>query len=109
MWRGSVEKYDARLREKTYAILKDIEQVIEAENRDTAEDIELTTEEFSSRVERIKEHVQREGMTKQQHKQIKELDAAVEKMAEYDIKKEVLGNRNSYSKRDEDATFMRIK
>ena len=109
VWRGSVEKYDARLREKTDAILKDIEQVIEAENRDTAEDIELTTEEFTSRVERIKERMQREGMTKQQRKQAKELDAAVDKMTEYDHKKEVLGNRNSYSKRDEDATFMRMK
>ncbi|MBO5043840.1 MAG: IS1182 family transposase [Alistipes sp.] len=109
VWRGSVEKYDARLRAKTDAVLKEIEKTIEAENRDTAEDIELTTEEFSSRVERIKEHMQSEGMTKQQRKQIKELDSAVEKMEEYDHKKEVLGSRNSYSKTDEDATFMRMK
>ncbi len=53
--------------------------------------------------------MQREGMTKQQRKQAKELDAAVDKMTEYDHKKEVLGNRNSYSKTDEDATFMRMK
>ena len=109
VWKGSVEKYDARLREKTDAILKDIEQVIEAESRDTSEDRELSTEEFSSRVERIKERMQSEGMTQGQRKQVKELDAAVEKMAEYDHKREVLGNRNSYSKRDEDATFMRMK
>ena len=109
VWKGSVEKYDARLREKTDAILKDIEQVIEAESRDTSEDRELSTEEFSSRVERIKERMQSEGMTKQQRKQVKELDAAVEKMVEYDHKREVLGHRNSYSKTDEDATFMRMK
>lgn len=48
-------------------------------------------------------------MTKHQRKQIKELDSAVEKMAEYDHKKEVLASRNSYSKTDEDATFMRMK
>ena len=109
VWRGSVDKYDTRLREKTDAILRDIEQVIEEESKDTTKDIELTTEEFSSRVERIKKRMQREGMTKQQRKQIKELDSAVEKMAEYDHKKEVLGSRNSYSKSDEDATFMRMK
>ena len=109
VWRGSVDKYDTRLREKTDAILRDIEQVIEEESKDTTKDIELTTEEFSSRVERIKERMQRDGMTKQQRKQIKELDSAVEKMAEYDHKKEVLGSRNSYSKSDEDATFMRMK
>ena len=109
VWRGSVEKYDTRLREKTDAILRDIEQVIEEESKDTTKDIELTTEEFSSRVERIKERMQQDGMTKQQRRQIKELDSAVEKMAEYDHKKEVLGSRNSYSKSDEDATFMRMK
>lgn len=109
VWRGSVEKYDARLREKTDAVLRDIEQVIEDENSDMAEDKSLSTEEFSSRVERIKERMQSEGMTKQQCKLAKELDAAVEKMKEYDHKKEVLGNRNSYSKTDEDATFMRMK
>ena len=109
VWRGSVDKYDTRLREKTDAILRDIEQVIEEESKDTTKDIELTTEEFSSRVERIKERMQRDGMTKQQRKQMKELDSAVEKMAEYDHKKEVLGSRNSYSKSDEDATFMRMK
>ena len=109
VWRGSVEKYDARLREKTNAILKEIEKSIEAENNDISEDKTLSTEEFSSRVERIKERMQREGMTKQQCKQVKELDSAVDKMSEYDHKKEILGSRNSYSKTDEDATFMRMK
>ena len=109
VWRGSVEKYDARLREKTNAILKEIEKSIEAENNDISEDKTLSAEEFSSRVERIKKHMQRDGMTKQRHKQIKQLDSAVEKMSEYDHKKKVLGNRNSYSKTDEDATFMRMK
>ena len=109
VWRGSVEKYDARLREKTDAVLKEIEKSIEAENNDISEDKTLSTEEFSSRVERIKKHMQREGMTKQQCKQVKELDSVVDKMSEYDHKKKVLGNRNSYSKTDEDATFMRMK
>lgn len=109
VWRGSIEKYDARLREKTDAILRDIEQVIEAENSDTTEDVTLSTDEFSSRIERVKDRMHSEGMTKHQRKQIKELDSAVEKMAEYDHKKEVLASRNSYSKTDEDATFMRMK
>ena len=34
VWRGSVEKYDARLREKTDAVLREIEQVVEAEDSD---------------------------------------------------------------------------
>ncbi|WP_443936436.1 IS1182 family transposase [Pedobacter sp. MW01-1-1] len=31
------------------------------------------------------------------------------KIAEYEVKEAILGNRNSYSKTDEDATFMRMK
>lgn len=109
VWRGSVEMYDARLREKTDAILIEIKKTIETENCNTTEDKILSTEEFSSRVERIKERMQSDGMTKQGRKQVKELDSAVEKMQEYDNKREVLGYRNSYSRTDEDATFMRMK
>ena len=64
------------------------------------EDRTLSTDEFPSCVERIKNSMQSEGMTKHQRKQIKELNSAVDKMAEYDHKKEVLGSRNSYSKTD---------
>ena len=37
VWRGSVEKYDVRLREKTDAVLREIEQVVEAEDSDHRE------------------------------------------------------------------------
>ena len=70
VWRGSVEKYDARLREKTDAILREIEQVIDAESGDAMDDNTLSTKEFSTRVERIKKRMQQGGMTKQQRKQI---------------------------------------
>lgn len=64
VWRGSVEKYDARLRAKTDAVLREIEKTIDAENCDTTEDKTLSTKEFSSRVERIKERMQSNGPSK---------------------------------------------
>ena len=54
VWRGSVEKYDRRLREKTDAVLREIEQVICEEDREPDTEQTLSTEEFISRVERIK-------------------------------------------------------
>lgn len=56
-------------------------------------------------MERIKERMQSDGMTKQGAQAGK----GVKFCCKYDNKREVLGSRNSYSKTDEDATFMRMK
>ena len=48
VWRGSVEKYDKRLREKTDAVLREIEQVICEENREPDTEQTLSSEEFAS-------------------------------------------------------------
>lgn len=42
-------------------------------------------------------------------KQVRELEGYRDKLIEYDNHLEVLGERNSYSKTDPDATFMRMK
>ena len=54
VWRGSVEKYDAKLKAKTEALLSQIEQnhAIETQENPVAE--ELTAEEVANRIERIK-------------------------------------------------------
>lgn len=54
VWRGSVEKYDARLREKNRLILSDAEHVLEMESHETQPDKELSVEEFQARPSRIK-------------------------------------------------------
>ena len=55
VWRGSVEKYDARLKAKTEALLSQIEHnhAIEPQKNPVAE--ALTVEEVADRVERIKQ------------------------------------------------------
>ena len=42
-------------------------------------------------------------------KQVRELEGYRDKLMEYDNHLDVLGERNSYSKTDPDATFMRMK
>ncbi len=42
-------------------------------------------------------------------KQLKELDKKRNKLHEYDQHLEIMGERNSYSKTDSDATFMHMK
>ena len=110
VWRGSVEKYDARLKAKTEALLRQIEQKHAIENQENPAPEELTAEEVTKRVERIKEKVDAENLGKEERKALKQIETdSVPRMNRYRGQLETMGPRNSYSKTDPDATFMRMK
>ncbi|MGM9822551.1 MAG: IS1182 family transposase [Muribaculaceae bacterium] len=110
VWRGSVEKYDARLKAKTEALLRQIEQNHAIENQGNPVPEELTAEEVTKRVERIKEKVDAENLDKEERKALKQIETdSVPRMNRYRGQLETMGPRNSYSKTDPDATFMRMK
>ena len=110
VWRGSVEKYDARLKAKTEALLRQIEQNHAIENQENPASEELTAEEVAKRVERIREKVDADNLSKEDRKALKQIETdAVPRMNRYKEQLETMGSRNSYSKTDPDATFMRMK
>lgn len=110
VWRGSVEKYDARLKAKTEALLRQIEQNHAIENQENPVSEELTAEEVTKRVERIKEKVDADNLGKEERKALKQIETdSVPRMNRYRVQLETMGSRNSYSKTDPDATFMRMK
>ncbi len=110
VWRGSVEKYDARLKAKTEALLRQIEQNHSIESRENPAAEELTAEEVAERVGRIKEKVDADNLSKEDRKALKQIETdAVPRMNRYKEQLETMGSRNSYSKTDPDATFMRMK
>ncbi len=110
VWRGSVEKYDARLKAKTEALLRQIEQNHAIENQENPVSEELTAEEVAERVGRIKEKVDADNLSKEKRKALKQIETdAVPRMNRYKEQLETMGSRNSYSKTDPDATFMRMK
>lgn len=110
VWRGSVEKYDARLKAKTEALLRQIEQSHAVENQENPVSEELTAEEVAERVERIREKVDADNLSKEERKALKQIETdAVPRMNRYKEQLENMGTRNSYSKTDPDATFMRMK
>ena len=110
VWRGSVEKYDARLKAKTEALLRQIEQNHAIENQENPVSEELTAEEVTKRVERIKEKVDADNLGKEERKALKQIETdSVPRMNRYRGQLETMGPRNSYSKTDPDATFMRMK
>lgn len=110
VWRGSVEKYDARLKAKTEALLRQIEHSHAIENQENPVSEGLTAEEVAKRVERIKEKVDADNLSKEERKALKQIETdAVPRMNRYKERLETMGCRNSYSKTDPDATFMRMK
>lgn len=110
VWRGPVEKYDARLKAKTEALLRQIEQNHAIEDKENPVPEELTAEEVTKRVERIKEKVDADNLGKEERKALKQIETdSVPRMNRYREQLETMGSRNSYSKTDPDATFMRMK
>ena len=110
VWRGSVEKHDARLKAKTEALLRQIEQNHSIENQENPASYELTAEEVAERVERIREKVDADKLCKEERKALKQIETdSVPRMNRYKEQLETMGSRNSYSKTDPDATFMRMK
>ena len=110
VWRGSVEKYDARLKAKTEALLRQIEQNHAIENQENPVSGELTAQDVAERVERIREKVDADNLSKEERKALRQIETdAVPRMNRYKEQLETMGSRNSYSKTDPDATFMRMK
>lgn len=118
VWKKTVEKNRAKLQAKIKALLSQIDDVIAQDQHQTEDVVEFTPEmldEWSSELRTSLSQQPEPSSTeekktrKQKEKQIKELDTHKEKLKEYDQHLATLGDRNSYSKTDKDATFMRMK
>lgn len=72
---------------------------------------ELPQDEFERRSEKILSKTDEMGISKGKQRRLVEKTVAdsVEKINDYDRHFETLGERNSYSKTEPDATFMRMK
>lgn len=111
VWRGSVEKNKAKLENKIKSILSDIESSIQSDNQ------EVNKEELPKNInaEELKERlsVLNKKLKDSPKKVAKELQNLQEehlpKLEKYEKDLALLGDRNSYSKTDTDATFMRLK
>ena len=118
VWRKSTERYRARLLEKINALLQQIdEQIAQDNSREdnrqtfTADDLKNIAAELNTSLEKENKPETKEAKERRREKkkQIKQLEEHAEKLAGYDEKLGILGDRNSYSKTDHDATFMRMK
>lgn len=107
VWRKTVEKNKARLETKIRDILKMIDEGIAQDDLPNDEPpTPIDSDELKKRIDQIN----RENLSKQEQKAVKTLEEKhLPKLREYEDHLKVLGNRNSYSKTDRSATFMRLK
>ena len=110
VWKGSVEKNKAKLIEKVRGVLSSAEEELAIEEATEVPD-ELPQEEFERRANNILSKMDSVGISKGKQRRSVEKTVAdsVGKLNEYDRHLDTLGKRNSYSKTDPDATFMRMK
>ena len=119
MARKTVERNRERLMKKIHVLLGQIDDVIAREkSSESKEEMEFTpamlTEmagELRQALEQAPEPSTKEEKTelKKRRRQLKELEKHTDKLREYDGHLDTLQDRNSYSKTDNDATFMRMK
>jgi len=107
VWRKSTERYRDRLTARIDGILRQIEEGIA---QDDEPDDDPTTPVDRESIKKRIDRINRENLSREQDKQVREVEnKMLPKLEEYDEKLAILGDRNSYSKTDHDATFMRMK
>ena len=110
VWKRSVEKNKEKLEAKVDAVLKTAESVLSEENRECASE-ESGVTDLAERTERILRRMDEQGISDRKlRKSVEKVkDESLPKLESYKHHLETLGERNSYSKTDKDATFMRMK
>lgn len=110
VWRKSTEKYKEKLEEKIKTVLQEIDSQIKTDDRETSPelpqniDTALLKEKLSVLNTKLKQS------PKAIVKQIEALqNEHLPRLEKYEKQLEILGDRNSYSKTDTDASFMRLK
>ena len=118
VWRKTVEKNRAKLMDKISALLQQIDMEIAQEKACKREEVEFTPETLTDLIDEFKASLNTEvspldkeekRRVRERKKQVKELEKQRDKLAEYDSRLAQTGERNSMSKTDPDATFMRMK
>lgn len=118
VWRKTVEKNRAKLLEKIRVLLGQIDEAIAQDKAAEAGPVEFTPEALDSLIDDLKETLaaeprptdrEQKRQQREKKKQIRELEKHRDKLGEYDSSLEQIGQRNSMSKTDPDATFMRMK
>ncbi|AGU54012.1 IS1272 transposase, putative [Staphylococcus aureus subsp. aureus 6850] len=126
VWKKSIQNHESKLNENSKALYRDLveEKIIPEIKEDgdsdlTIEEIDLIGSHLDKEIEDLNHSIENEDCTqirKQTRKKRTEIkkfkkkfDDYSERKSKYEEQKSILKDRNSFSKTDHDATFMRMK
>ena len=118
VWAKSRAKYQEGLREKVKELLKEIDAVNDAENEEYGDkDLEemggggeIDAEKLEKMIAELNQRLREQPEDKKLAKAAKKMERDyLPRQKRYEEQERKLAGRNSYSKTDEDATFMRMK
>ncbi|WP_028589927.1 IS1182 family transposase [Paenibacillus massiliensis] len=118
VWGKAVSKHKAKLQEKVHALFADIEAAQEQEDqenqgKDLAElgtGFEVSSVKLEQAVEKLEAQLALKPKDKPLKKAVRRLRKdLLPRLLKYEQYQKLLGDRNSFSKTDSDATFMRMK
>jgi transposase len=111
VWRGSVEKYKSKLEAKIRDVLSLVDKHIEQDKKDehfTESTKPIDSDLLRSKVRELNSRLDK--MDKIERKQVQQLqEDYLPRLQKYEQQLDKLGDRNSYSKTDQAATFMHMK
>lgn len=119
VWSKNTSRYKEQVRAKVKTLLKEIEEINYAENQQyiseeklkSVKEENINSEDLKRAVSELNEELTTKFGTKKHivKSKINQLEKSAEKIEKYEKQEETLKGRNSYSKTDSDATFMRMK
>jgi transposase len=118
VWGKAVVKHMAKLKEKVHTLFETIEAAEQQEEKEQqgsdlpelGEASTLTSEKLEQTVQQLEARLREAPQEKPLKKAVRALRKdLLPRLQKYEAQQEILGERNSFSKTDPDATFMRMK
>ena len=120
VWRKNTERYKSAVKERVKDLLQEIDRINQEEDEkygdsdlpERGEDSEITSEEIQDIAKELNSHLSEVSDKKEKRKlksSASRLEKETDKLSKYEDQEDLLNGRNSYSKTDTDATFMRLK
>lgn len=121
VWKKSTGRHKANLQEQVKVLFEEIEAINQAEDEEygdkdleeLGEDSQIDARELEELARRLSEKLKgkpEKAEQKKAKKALKKLERdLIPRLKKYERQEQILAGRNSYSKTDPDATFMRMK
>lgn len=118
VWAKNTKRYKGQVQEKIQALLEEIEEANKVEQEaygdqdlpEMGEDADIDSQRLKEKMDELNERLRQGSEDKDLKKAVRKMEKDyLPRLEKYEEQEEKLAGRNSYSKTDEEATFMRMK